>query len=138
MRIASWAIPLVSLLAVLAAPWSAPAAVEGEVLATFPLESAPLDVAASSDGRWTFVLLKGGEVRVYGAEGELQGTLRVKDGALGIAASPTGDRLFVSGRDPDRVDVVSVDFVHAIDVAGSPFKGPADAPVVVAVYNDFQ
>ena len=129
---------LVPVLAVSFLPSGGSAAVEGEVLTTLPLESAPLDVAVSADGRWTFVLVQGGEVRVYGADGELQGTVRVKDGALGIAASPTGDRLFVSGRDPDRVEVVSVDFVHPIDVAGSPFKGPADAPVVVAVYNDFQ
>ncbi len=129
---------LAPLLALLIAPWSALAAVEGEVLATLPLEAAPLDVAVSADGRWTFVLLHGGEIRVYGGDGELQGTLRVKEGAEGIAASPAGDRLFVSGRNPDRVDVVSVDFVHPIDIAGSPFKGPADAPVVVAVYNDFQ
>ncbi len=129
---------LVAVLAVPLLPSGGSAAVEGEVLATLPLEAAPLDVAVSADGRWTFVLMKGGEVRIYGADGEFQGTLRVEDGANGIAASPQGDRLFVSGRGPDRVDVVSVDFVHPIDVAGSPFKGPADAPVVVAVYNDFQ
>jgi len=129
---------LVPVLAVSLLPARGSAAVEGEVLATLPLDSAPLDVAVSADGRWTFVLVQGGEVCIYGADGELQGTLRVKDGARGLAASPTGDRLFVAGRDPDRVDVVSVDFVHPIDDAGSPFKGPADAPVVVAVYNDFQ
>lgn len=136
-RAASLAL-VVPLLAVSLLPSGGSATVEGEVLATLPLDSAPLDVAVSADGRWTFVLVQGGEVRVYGADGEFQGTLRVKDGARGLAASPTGDRLFVSGRDPDRMDVVSVDFVHPIDVAGSPFKGPADAPVVVAVYNDFQ
>jgi len=30
------------------------------------------------------------------------------------------------------------EFVADIDASGSPARGPADAPVVIAVYNDFQ
>lgn len=129
---------LLLLLAGLPGPPGARAAVEGEVTASLPLDAAPLDVAVSADERWIFVLVQGGEVRVYAADGRLQGTLRVGKGAERIAASATGDRLFVAGASPDRVDIVAVDFVHPIDVAGSPFRGAPDAPVVVAVYNDFQ
>jgi len=32
----------------------------------------------------------------------------------------------------------AVEFVAEIDASGSPARGPADAPVVIAVYNDFQ
>jgi len=129
---------LLALLAAAALPRGSGAEVEGEVLKTLAVGVAPLDVAASADGRWTFVLFPGGEVRVYSADGESQGTLQVGSGAERIASSPQGDRLFVTSRAPEQISIVSVDFVYPIDVAGSPFKGPADAPVVVAVFSDFQ
>jgi hypothetical protein len=32
----------------------------------------------------------------------------------------------------------AVEFVAEIDASGSPSRGPEGAPVVIAVYNDFQ
>jgi hypothetical protein len=127
-----------ALLAAVVLPRFSGAAVESEVLKSLSLEAAPLDVAVSADGRWTFVLLPKGEIQVYSASGELQGGLRVGEGAERIAPSPQGDRLFVTSRSPQELSIVGVDFVYPIDVTGSPFKGPAGAPVVVAVYSDFQ
>lgn len=127
-----------ALLAAALVPRGAVAAVQGEVVKTLPMTAAPLDVAASADGRWTFVLLPGGEVRVYSAVGELQGSLQVGESAERIAPSPQGDRLFVTHRAPEEVAVVAVDFVYPVEVTGSPYKGPVDAPVVVAVFSDFQ
>jgi hypothetical protein len=114
------------------------AAVESSVEKTVHLDHAPLDVATSADGSSTFVLLEGGEVRIYSADGALKGELRVGDRAEKIAASTRGDQLFVTSRADQTLKVVMVDFVHQIDVTGSPFKGPADAPVAIAVFNDFQ
>lgn len=135
-RIISWI--GFGLLVVASCPPVARAAVKGRMLRSLPLGAAPLDVAATADGRWTFVLMPGGEVRVYSASGKSEGSLQVEQGAERIAPSPAGDRLFVSGSSLRQVDIVAVDFVYSIDVTGSPFEGPADAPVVVAVYSDFQ
>jgi len=33
---------------------------------------------------------------------------------------------------------VAIDFIVNFNIAGSPFLGPADAKVVVAVFSDFQ
>lgn len=112
------------------------AEVQWDVQETWPLDGNPLDVAVSADGNWTFVLLPGGVVHLYGSDGTLQDRLQLGGEIRGIESSPRGDLLFVS-RD-DAIQVVSVDFVYEIDVTGSPFKGPEDAPVVVAVYSDFQ
>jgi len=129
---------ILAILAAVAAPQGSHAKVEGQVLKELPLSAAPLDVTASADGRWTFILLPGGEVRVYSEAGEPQGSLEVGPRAEHISSSPQGDRLFVTSRGPDELSIVSVDFVYPIDVAGSPVKGPDDAPVVVAVFSDFQ
>lgn len=105
---------------------------------TLDLPAAPVDVAATADGQWTFVLLENGELRIYGAAGELQGTLRVGEGAQRIAPSPNGEQVSVAYRGARQLRIFAVEFSYAIDVTGSPFKGPADAPIVIADYSDFQ
>jgi hypothetical protein len=114
------------------------AAVEWEVTKTLSLESEPLDVTSSIDGSSTFVLLEGGEVLIFSANGEIKGRLRVGEHATRIASSPKGDQLFVTSGANKSIEIVSIDFVLRIDVARSPFKGAADAPVTIAVFNDFQ
>jgi hypothetical protein len=124
---------------VLALPWQiASAAVESKLRRALDLPSPPLDVAATADGQWTFVLLEGGEIRIYGSAGDLQGTIRVGDRAERIAPSPSGDQVYVTFRGEKQLKAFSVEFSYSIDVTGSPFKGPSDAPVVIAVFSDFQ
>jgi protein-disulfide isomerase len=36
------------------------------------------------------------------------------------------------------LQVVVIEFVQDINVAGAPFKGPADAPVAIVLFTDFQ
>jgi hypothetical protein len=36
------------------------------------------------------------------------------------------------------VEIVTIDFIQNINVSGSPFKGPEDAAVVIAVFDDFE
>jgi hypothetical protein len=35
-------------------------------------------------------------------------------------------------------EILVLDFIQNIDVSDSPFKGPADAAVTIAVFSDFQ
>jgi hypothetical protein len=48
--------------------------------------------------------------------------------------------LFVKQEDGGKktVQVVSLDFFQKINVSGAPFKGPEDAAVVIAVFDDFE
>lgn len=55
-----------------------------------------------------------------------------------IRVAPKGDSLFLNSRENKTIQIVNLDFVVDIDVAGSPFKGREDAPVTIAVFNDFQ
>jgi hypothetical protein len=55
-----------------------------------------------------------------------------------IEAGPGGDILRLISRKNKTVHVITVNFIYDINVSGSHFKGPADAPVVMAVFNDYQ
>jgi protein-disulfide isomerase len=114
------------------------ATVEKTPEATLSLAEAPLDLAVSADGRWIFVLAQGGKVHIYSSTGELQATMRVDAGTDHIAVSPAGDRLYLSNGEGKTVQVSSLSYIHDIDIAGSPVRGPSDAPVTIVTFSDFQ
>ncbi len=37
-----------------------------------------------------------------------------------------------------KIQIVALDFIQQINVSGSPYKGVDDAPVVIAVFSDFE
>ena len=126
------------LLSVLLISSIASAEVEWQVSQDLKLPMAPVDIATSADGQKVFVLLSGGEVRIYDANGQLLEEVRLETAADKIAVSPDGEQLVLSDSKTKQVKMVSLDYIKPIDISGSPFKGPADAKVVVAVYSDFQ
>jgi DNA-binding beta-propeller fold protein YncE len=119
-------------------PNPAAATVEWSRLGVLPTDGAPVDMAVSADGKYTFVLTDTGRVVLYSDQGHKEGTLDVGRNIIGIASSPTGDQLYLLDRDGKAVQTVGVDFIQQINTAGDPFKGQADAPVVVALFSDFQ
>lgn len=117
---------------------SSPATVEWDVIETLKFEKAPLDVAVSNNGRFVYVLTEGGVINIYSTDGTQRETIVVGKTVDGIKAGPREDLLFLSSRKDKTVQVITVDFVQDINISGSPFKGKADAPVIVAVFSDFQ
>jgi hypothetical protein len=57
---------------------------------------------------------------------------------VSIGTSPKGDFLLLADSKANTLEVLNISFVVDIDISGLPFKGPADAPVVVAVFSDYQ
>lgn len=114
------------------------ATVEWEIRNTLDIEAEILDVAVSLDGEMIYVLTDQGHILIYGQDGGLRDRIEIGTHAERIAVGPEGEKLFVSSRQRKTVEVVSVDFIHKINTTGSPSKGPADAPVVMAVFSDFQ
>jgi len=55
-----------------------------------------------------------------------------------INVGPRDDVLLLKSRQNKTVQILTVDFIKEINTIGSPFKGPADAPVVIAVFSEFQ
>ncbi len=105
---------------------------------TFKLDAKPIDMATSADGQYTFVLTEGGKVFILDRNGTLKDTLTVNESVISIGTSPKGDFLLLADSKENTLEVVKISFVVDVDITGLPFKGPADAPVVVAVFSDYQ
>ena len=118
------------------------AGVDWEVSNTLKTPTAPLDVAASLDGKWTFVLADGGKLLIYSDKGTLEDTIPV-DPAMdhiassGLQAANLPDRVYLASTKNKTVQTVTLDFSVPINIQGAPFLGPENAPVVIVAFSDF-
>ena len=112
--------------------------VDWDVQKTLKLEKTPVDVAVSLNGRWVFVLTAQGSILIYSGDGRLEDEITVGKHVDGIKVGPGQDILLLTSRKNKTVEIVVLDFIQNIDVSNSPFKGPVDAPVTIAVFSDFQ
>jgi hypothetical protein len=125
------------LIVLTATPWVF-AAVETNLQKTLTTEGAPVDVVVSQDGNLTLVLTDNGNVLIYNRSGILTDTVVIGPHIDQIEIGPRGERLFAASRQNKTVEIITLDFIHKINTLGSPFKGPAEAPVIIAVFTDFQ
>jgi len=114
------------------------AEVEKSVSKTLKLESKPIDIAVSGDGKITFILVEGGKVLIYDSGGTLKDSVEVSKTVASIGSSTNGDFLLLADSNANTLEVVKLDYVVDIDVSSLPFKGPENAPVVIAVFSDYQ
>jgi protein-disulfide isomerase len=119
------------------------AGVDWEVSATLKTPAAPLDIAASLDGKWTFVLTQGGKLLIYSDKGALEETIAVdpamdRIASSGLQAANFPDRLYLASGKNKTVQIVTLDFSLPINIQGAPFLGPENAPVVVVAFSDFE
>ena len=112
--------------------------VEWNVLKTMKLETAPIDVALSLDGKWIFVLTEQGQILIYSSRGPLKDKIDVGNHFDHIKVGPRGEHLLLNSNQNKSVQLIKLDFIQNINVSGSPFKGREDAIVVVAVFDDFE
>jgi hypothetical protein len=112
--------------------------VEWNVLKTMQLETAPIDVALSLDGKWIFVLTEQGQILIYSSGGPLKDKIDVGNHFDHIKVGPRGEHLLLNSNQNKSVQLIKLDFIQNINVSGSPFKGREDAIVVVAVFDDFE
>lgn len=97
-----------------------------------------LDMVHSLDGKSVYILNDKQQVQVFNSRGKLQGAIPVDQGVSTIDISPQGETLYLVNNEDNTFASVSVSFVHNIDVTGSPFEGPADAPVTISIFTDFE
>jgi len=129
---------LLALLLIASVSLNSSAEVEGDIQRTLKLSEAPVDVAVSLNGKWLFVLTPTGSIQIYTSDGRLEGQLTVGSRVDGIRVGPQEDLLLLTSKADKTVQMVTLDFIRPINIAGSPFKGPDDAPVVIAVFSDFE
>lgn len=104
---------------------------------SYQLETSPLAVTGSADGKYTFVLSEGGQINIYNEGGE-QDKLTVSAEFDSIYASATGDKIWLTSSKSKKVQEVLVDFVQEINIVGSPFLGNEQAAVTIVAFSDFQ
>lgn len=113
-------------------------AVEWDTKTKIEMDTSPRDVAISFNDKWVFILNDKGEILVYSKEGILKEKITVGKHVDQIKVGPRENVIFLSSRQKQSVEVVELNFIQNINIVGSPFKGPADAPVTIAVFDDFQ
>lgn len=114
------------------------ATLEWEIFRTLKLDAPPLDMAISSDAKSIYILTQNGEIQIFDLDGRLKDKIELGKPVDQIQLSPDGDHLFVTDRQNKVVEVVKLDFIKQITIQGSPFKGPENAPVVIADFSDFE
>ncbi len=102
------------------------------------LEQAPMDMLVTSNNKWIYILTSDGQIVIYSTRGQLKDTIDVGPDVDQIKAGPREDMLFLLSRESKSVQIITIDFTEEISTEGSPAKGPAEAPVIVAVFSDFQ
>ena len=122
----------------LAVPSLVGAKVEWSIQNTIKTGEPPVDVAVSPNGSAIFVLTSNGSVLIYDRQGKLDGTIKIGVHVDQIRVGPSGEQLFATSRQNQTVEVIALNFIRKINVMGSPSKGRTDAPVIVAVFSDFQ
>lgn len=97
-----------------------------------------VDVAVSSDGKLVFALAKG-EIQVFSlAENKIIKTIQVDKAFDRLAILGSDNTLILSASSLAVLKRIQIELVADIDIAGLPFKGPQNAPVVIAVFDDYQ
>ncbi len=119
-------------------PGLAGAGVDWQAKTTIKPGSAPIDVAISADGKQTFVLTEGGKLHIYDPQGKLIDTIEVDPAMNRISSDASGNRLLISSTKNGTVNELQIEYVVNLSYDGSPFIGSSDAPVVLAVFSDFQ
>ena len=117
---------------------SASAELEWTFREQVPLTAAPLDNAVSADGQLLF-MLSAGEIAVYSlTQSKTINTIPIDKDYDRISVSPRGNSLIVTSSAGKSLKIIDLEFVYQIDTSGLPLKGPADAPVTIAVFSDYQ
>ncbi|MEJ2657524.1 MAG: hypothetical protein P8012_10050 [Desulfobacterales bacterium] len=114
------------------------ARVEWDIQKVLKLDAPPLDIAIPDNGNSIFILSKSGKILIYSFDGRLKDEIDIGAHVDKIKAGPSEEWLFLISSKNKTVEILHVDFVKHIDISGSPFRGPKNAPIVIAVFSDFQ
>ncbi len=129
---------LLLILVLFLAPRDAAADLEWTQKKQMRLDESPMDVAVSTDGKWIFVLSPG-EILVYSEQNEkLVKRIPVDKNFDRLAYSAPDNSLIVTSSAEKNMKIIKLDVIHAFSVEGLPFKGPANAPVTLVVFSDYQ
>jgi hypothetical protein len=115
-----------------------PATVEWTVSGQLDLKAPPLDMCASADGKWLYIL-SAGEVAVYSfAEEKIVNRIAIDTGFDSMICIKEKNSLVVTSHSGNTVQIIQLEEVYQFDISGLPYQGSKDAPVIIAVFSDYQ
>ena len=114
------------------------AEVDWEISGAVQLNETPLDVARAESGELTYVLTDQAKVLIYSDAGKLVGIIPVDPSVTDIAISVKGDQLYLINSERNTLKTLDVRLIVDFSIDASPFLGPPDAKVIIAVFSDFQ
>ncbi len=114
------------------------AAIEWSVTKQLTVDTPLLDVTTTPDGKW-MIGLAPGEIIVYSMQdGSVISRTAVDKAFDRLIYSAPDQTVIVSSTSGKKLQFVKLDVVNLFSYAGSPAKGPENAPVVLAVFSDYQ
>jgi len=97
-----------------------------------------LDIAPSEDGKLVFLLVPE-KVLVYSLkENKIINSIPLAYTFNRIAYSLKNNQLILTSSTSKILKIIQVESIYDIDISQRPFKGPADAPVTIAIFDDYQ
>jgi hypothetical protein len=126
------------LIAAQSSPASSSDGVDWDVQSTWKLDAKPLDLVHTLDNQKVYILSDDNKVHVFSAQGEKLGAIPVDKGVTAIDIAPRGEMLYLINGEANTFTSLAISFITPIDITGSPFLGNENAPVVLAVFSDFQ
>jgi len=129
-------------LAVMGILLSVPAVISAEVewtmVGQLGLKAPPLDISASADGKWLYILCPG-EIAIYSFnEDKIVNRIPVDKSVDRMIYVKEKNALLVSSRSGDTVRIIQLEVVYSFTTTGLPYKGPKRAPITIAVFSDYQ
>ena len=114
------------------------AEVDWRIIKHINVKEKPLDIAASADGEFIFVLVPG-EVLVYSIPNDsVTDRIQIDEAFDRLTYSEKNSTLILGSSVGRAISIIEIERVYNIVLSGLPFKGPADAPVTIAVFEDYQ
>ena len=119
-------------------PAAEAADIEWNVLQTLNLKESPVDIAFSTSRNKILVLTRKGELQVFEPDGRSVASLEVGKEFDRLYHIQGSDVVLLSGKNNKTAKIIELSFIEQIKTAGAPFKGTENAPVVIAVFSDFE
>ena len=130
--------PLVLLLGLVLTAGTVCAELEKSLVKSHSLGKEAVDIAQSvSDGR-LFVLLAGGDVQIFSANGQPEDRFNVGAEVTSLEVSPDGQMLYLGNGKSKELQFLSLSYVQDLPVGSSAVKGDVNAPVSIVLFDDFQ
>ena len=119
-------------------PAAEAADIEWNVLQTLNLKESPVDIAFSTSRNKILVLTRKGELQVFEPDGRSVANLEVGKEFDRLYHIQGSDVVLLSGKNNKTAKIIELSFIEQIKTAGAPFKGTENAPVIIAVFSDFE